>query len=202
MKWIVSFLILAILTSCSPTKIAKRKYRKAQKLMEEAGRIAPNLADTVWILERDTIMLTKDSLRTEIKLTLDSGRVDSLIDKIVQLREQGLETRTITKMIYEEVIPDLNYASVDSLPIVLDGVTTFIRYDINITIKDDLLKVVTKPINNIPIVTQKAVVTIDARKMGRFWKGVMWGSIGTLLILVALWFLKGIIGTALKTYIG
>ncbi len=200
MKWIAILLILT-LASCSPTKIAKRKYRKAQKLMEQAGRLDPAIADTVWILKTDTLILSKDSLVTKIKLVLDTIKIDSLIDKLAELKTKGADTRAVRHEIFKEIVPDVNYHSIDSLPVTINGQTTFIRFDIAITIQEDELLVITKPISNVPIVTSTAIVSIDARKTGRFWRGVMWGSIGTLLILVALWFLRGVIGTAIKAYI-
>ena len=66
------------------------------------------------------------------------------------------------------------------------------------TIEDDNLIVVGRPVDNVPFVSVKQEINIDAQKKGRFWKGFLWGGISIIAILVALWFLRGIISTAIK----
>ncbi len=186
--------------SCSATKKAKRKYRKADKLMREAGILDPSIADTVWVLKTDTLMLTKDSIRTEIRLKLDTVKVDSIIEKLIYLRSQGADTRALRQEIYDELIPDMHYSNTDSLRVDINDETHYIRFNIDVNLDDDVLVITTKPTSNVPIKTSVATVAIDARKMGRWWKGFMWGGISILLILVVLWFLRGTIGTAIKAY--
>ena len=160
--------------------------------------MSPSLFDTVYVTKRDTLVLTKDSLVTDIRLTLDTVKVDSLIDKLVELRSKGMETETITKLIYEEVMPDLTYASKDSIKISVEGEARWLRFSTSINIRDDRLVVTTKPLDNVAYTVTKAVVSIDARKIGNFWRGVFFGVLGTLIVLFLLWFFKGAIGTWIK----
>ncbi len=199
LKLILSLLILVILvSSCSPTKVAKRKYRRADKLFKEAGMLAPHLADTVFITKRDTLVLTKDSLITHVELSIDTVKVDSLLNKLVALRNQGVETKTITKLIYEEIMPDLTYTSEDSIKIFIEGKERWLNFSTSIELEDTNLKVVTKPLGNVVYTVEKAVVTIDARKMGRFWRGVLFGIIGTFILLIVAWVFRGAITTGIK----
>jgi len=155
MKNIVILLLgLILISSCSVTKKAQRKLRRADKLMKEAGYLAPQLFDTVFVLKRDTIVLNKDSLVTSVRLVLDTTKVDSLIDQLIILRAEGRETETITKLIYEEVMPDLTYASKDSLRIVVEGKERWLRFSTSIMIRDDKLIVTTKPLDNVSYVIE------------------------------------------------
>ncbi|NOQ49334.1 MAG: hypothetical protein GQ553_01525 [Nitrosomonadaceae bacterium] len=169
--------------------------------MKEAGILDPAIADTVFILKTDTLVLNKDSIITRINLVLDTAKVDSLVDRLIQLKKEGGDTRAVRHEIFKEIIPDMSYSNIDSLKVVIDKTTHYIRFEIKVDLDDDQLKIITKPTSNIPIVTSTAEINIDARKMGRFWKGVQWGSLGTILILVILWFLRGVISTAIKAYI-
>ncbi len=81
---------------------------------------------------------------------------------------------TITVELLKEAIPDVHYHNVDSLPVTINGVTSFIRYDINITLEDDKLKLVVKPINNIPIVTSTAKIQIDAVRKRFYQDWLFW----------------------------
>jgi len=193
---LLSFLIL--ISSCSVTKKSRRKLRKADKLIKEARIMSPSLFDTVYVTKRDTLVLTKDSLITDVSLVLDTVKVDSLIDKLVELRNKGLETKTVTRLIYEEVMPDLTYASKDSIKISVEGKERWLRFSTSIKIRDDRLVVVTKPLDNVSYTVEKAVVSIDARKIGNFWRGVLFGVLGTLIAIFLLWFFKGAISTWIK----
>ncbi len=160
--------------------------------------MSPSLFDTVYVTKRDTLVLTKDSLITDIRLTLDTVKVDSLIDKLIDLKNKGLKTETITRLIYEEVMPDLTYASKDSIKISVEGKERWLRFSTSIKIRDDRLVVTTKPLDNVSYTVTKAVVSIDARKIGNFWRGVLFGVLGTLIAIFLLWFFKGAIGTWIK----
>lgn len=183
------------LDSCSPLKIAQRKARKADRLLKEAGILAPSIMDTVYVLKTDTLILTKDSLVSEVNLVLDSTKVDSLINELVRLKIKGSDTRAIKKELLKEAIPDVHYHNIDSLPVTIDGVTSFIRYDINITLEDDKLRLVVKPINNIPIVTSTATISIDATRK-RWWQD--WTFWVIVAIIAAIWFFRGILGEVIK----
>ena len=199
LKVLLSLLILTILvSSCSSTNIAKRKYRKANKLMREAGMLAPQLADTVFITKRDTLILTRDSLVTHVKLSMDTAKVNSLLDKIIELRSQGVETDTIEKFLYREIMPELTYSSEDSIKIFVEEKVRWLKFSTSIKLEDAKLKVVTKPLGNVTYTVEKAVVTIDARKMGRFWKGVLFGVIGTFILLIVAWVFRGAITTGVR----
>ena len=200
LKLFLGLLILIILvSSCSPTKVAKRKYRKANKLMREAGMLAPQLADTVFITKRDTLILTRDSLVTHVEITVDTLKVDSLLNQLVELRNQGVETKTITKLIYEEIMPELTYSSEDSIKIFVEEKVRWLKFSTSIKLEDAKLKVITKPLGNVTYTVEKAVVSIDARKIGNFWRGVMFGIIGTFIVLLVLWMFRGTITTWIKT---
>lgn len=160
--------------------------------------MSPSLFDTVYVTKRDTLVLTKDSLITHVKLTIDTVKVDSLMDRLVELRNQGLKTEVITKLIYEEIIPDLTYTSKDSIKISVEGKERWLRFSTSIKLRDDKLIVVTKPLDNVSYTVETAVVSIDARKIGNFWRGLLFGVLGTLIILFLLWFFKGAIGTWIR----
>ncbi len=198
MKWLTFIIIFAILASCSVTKQSRRKLRRADRLIKEAQIMSPSLFDTVYVTKRDTLVLTKDSLVFETKLTLDTVKVDSLIDRLVELRNKGLKTETITKLIYEEVMPDLTYTSKDSIKITVEGEERWLRFSTSINLKDDRLMVITKPLDNVAYTVTKAVVSIDARKIGNFWRGLLFGVLGTLIAIFLLWFFKGAIGTWIR----
>ena len=163
MVTLIRFLIiLVVFASCGSIKKAQRKARRADKLLKEAGMLAPSIMDTIFITKRDTIVLTKDSLVTKVRLTLDTVKVDSLIDELVELRSKGLETKTVTKLIYEEILPDLTYTSKDSIPITVDEKVRWLRFSISVNIRDDELVIITKPLDNVEYTVEKAVVSIDA----------------------------------------
>lgn len=166
----------------------------------KAKGASPQLFDTLRIIKTDTVYLTKDSIQIQTKLLLDTIKVDNLIEKLIIVKQEGGDIRALKKEIYQELLPDLHYKNTDSLRIVIDGKDHFVRFDMTVVIEDDVLKVSAKPVDNVPFVSVTQEINIDAKKMGRFWKGVQWGSLGTILILVILWFLRGIIGTAIKAY--
>lgn len=198
----LSFLIL--ISSCSAIKTAKRKSRKAHKLLEQAGQLAPSIMDTVWVIERDTITLTEDSIVFRNQIVIDSTAVDSLILELIGLKANGEpeKIKHIKELIYKELIPDTTFHSVDTLTITIDEEKQNIRFSADIILKDGMMSVSIKPVDDIAYVSKTAEVSIDARKMGRWWKGFQWGGLSMLLILVALWFFRGIIGTTLKRYLG
>lgn len=158
--------------------------------------------DTVYVLKTDTIMLTKDSLITKVNLRLDTAKVDSLILELIGLKANGEpeKIRAVERLIYKEIIPDLTYTNKDSLKIMVDDKPQWVRFDVNISIREDSLTVITKPTGDITYVSEKAVVSIDARKMGRWWKGFQWGMLAMLIIVVALWFFRGAIGAAINRF--
>ena len=100
--------------------------------MKEAGILAPQLADTVFIIERDTVVLNKDSIRFETKLLLDTIKVDNIIEKLILVRENGGDTRALKSEIYEELLPDLHYRSQDSLKVVIDEEVHWVRFDMEV----------------------------------------------------------------------
>lgn len=186
------------MSSCSATKTAKRKYRKAEKLMREAGALAPQLADTVFIVERDTVIINKDSIRFETKLLLDTVKVDSIITKLIRVKEEGGDIRALKQEIYEELLPDLNYESRDSLRIEIDEQEHFVRFNMRIVIKDDNLVVTAHPLDNVPFTSIKQEINIDAQKKGRFWKGVLVGAVGILILLLLAWIFRGVLSSAVS----
>lgn len=188
--------IVLLFSSCSSVKVAKRKLRKADKLIKEAGMLAPSLFDTVWVTKRDTIMLTKDSLVTHVKLTVDTVKVDSLIDRLVEMRAQGLETKIITKLIYEEVLPDLTYNSKDSIKIIVDGKDRWLRFSTSIKIRDDQLAVVTRPLDNVEYTVEKAVINIDAVRKNWWQDWKFWVMVA---IIAAFFIFKEALITWIKT---
>ena len=198
-RLITLLVALALLISCSSTRKAGRKLRKADKLIKEAKVLAPSLFDTVYVTKTDTLVLTKDSLITHVKVTVDTVKVDSLLNKLVELKNQGLKTEVITRLIYEEIMPDLTNTSQDSLKIIVEGKERWLRFSTSIRLKDDNLVVVTRPLNDVSYTVETAIVNIDARKKGRFWRGVLFGSIGTFLLILLGWIFRGIISTYLKS---
>lgn len=194
---------LLLLSSCSAIKTAKRKSRRAHKLLEQAGQLAPSIMDTVWVIERDTIVITNDSIVFHNQVVLDTATVDSLILELIGLKAKGEpeKTRIIRELIYRELLPDTTFHSVDTLTITIDDERQHIRFSADIILLDGMMSVSIKPIDNIHYVSKTAEITIDARKMGRWWKGFQWGGLAMLLILVALWFFRGVIGAALKRYL-
>ena len=196
---VISILLIALMISCSATKKAKRKYRKADKLMKEAGILAPQLADTVFIVKMDTVILNKDSIQVRTRLLLDTVKVDRIIEKLILVREEGGDTRALKKEIYEELLPDLHYSNVDSLKITIDNKDHFVRFKMDVSIEDDVLVVTARPTDNVPFVSVKQEINIDAKKMGRFWRGFGFGSIFIIIVFIVLWFLRGTIGAYIKT---
>lgn len=161
--------------------------------------LAPSIMDTVFITKVDTIVLTKDSLITKVNLRLDTTKVDSLISELISLRAKGdPETaRTVERLIYKEIIPDLTYSNVDSLKITIDGKVQWIRFNVDIKIRDDKLTVVTKPTGDITYVSETAVVSIDARRKS-FWQDwKLWVLLG---VIAAVWFFRGILGELIKRF--
>jgi len=187
--------MILIITSCAPTKIAKRKLRKADKLIKEATILAPELIETEVITKVDTLVLTKDSLVTKIRLTLDTAKVDSLITELQELKSKGLDTRVIREQIFKEIIPDLTYATKDSIRIGVEGEDRWLRFSVNIQIRDDELTVVTQALDNVNYTVEKTINKIDATRNG-FWKD--WRFWLIIIITASAWFLRGIIGTVIK----
>jgi hypothetical protein len=196
---VISILIIALMFSCSATKKAKRKYRKADKLMKEAGILAPQLADTIFIVKMDTVILNKDSIQVRTRLLLDTVKVDRIIEKLILVREEGGDTRALKKEIYEELLPDLHYSNIDSLKITIDNKDHFVRFKMDVSIEDDVLVVTARPTDNVPFVSVKQEINIDAKKMGRFWRGFGFGSLFIIIVFIVLWFLRGTIGAYIKT---
>jgi hypothetical protein len=196
---VISILIIALMFSCSATKKAKRKYRKADKLMREAGILAPQLSDTIFIVKMDTVILNKDSIQVRTRLLLDTVKVDRIIEKLILVREEGGDTRALKKEIYEELLPDLHYSNIDSLKITIDNKDHFVRFKMDVSIEDDILVVTARPTDNVPFVSVKQEINIDAKKMGRFWRGFGFGSLFIIIVFVVLWFLRGTIGAYIKT---
>jgi hypothetical protein len=192
-------ILTLLLSSCSATKKAKRKYRKADKLMKEAGILAPQLADTVFIVKMDTVILNKDSIQVRTRLLLDTVKVDRIIEKLILVREEGGDTRALKKEIYEELLPDLHYSNIDSLKITIDNKDHFVRFKMDVSIEDDDLVVTARPTDNVPFVSVKQEINIDAKKMGRFWRGFGFGSLFIIIVFIVLWFLRGTIGAYIKT---
>ncbi len=189
-------MLITLIFSCSVTKKAQRKLRKADKLIKEAGVMAPSLFDTVYVTKVDTVILQKDSITTSLKLVMDTIKVDSLVDELIEMRKKGMKTETITKFIYEEIIPDVTYNSKDSLKIIVDNETHYVRFAMDISIRNDNLVVSAKPLDNVPIVTEKTVVDIDATKKGRFWPGFATGAGIIILLVLAAWILRGVLTNA------
>lgn len=188
-------------TTSTPSEIrkAKRKFRKADKLIKEATILAPELVKVNKIVKMDTMWLNKDSIIFETKFELDTVEVDRIIDKLIIIREEGGDTRGLRQEIYNELLPDMNYKSRDSLKIIVDDKVHYVRFDAHITIIDDKLNVTVIPVDNVPFVSIEQITNIDAAKVkGNFWKGLKWGVGITFLLLIVLWFFRGIISTAIK----
>jgi hypothetical protein len=194
---LITLSCLILISSCSVTNKAKRKLRKADKLIKEATILAPELVKTEVITKVDTLVLTKDSLVTKIRLTLDTAKVDSLIVELQELKEKGLDTKVIREQIFKEIIPDLTYATKDSIRIEVEGEEHWLRFDIAIQIRDDTLTVVTQALDNVNYTVEKTVNNIDATRKS-FWQD--WKLWLLIAVGVGLWFLRGIIGTAIKKF--
>lgn len=194
---------LILISSCSAVKTAKRKSRRAHKLLEQAGELAPSIMDTVWVIKTDTITIKEDSIVFHNQIVLDTSAVDSLISELIGLKANGEpeKTKYIRELIYRELIPDTTFHSVDTLNITIDDKEQYVRFSADIILQDGMLSVSIKSLDDIHYTSETAEISIDARKMGRWWKGFQWGGLSMLLILVALWFFRGIIGTTLKRYL-
>jgi hypothetical protein len=199
MKNIVILLLgILLISSCSVTNKSKRKLRRADKLIKEARIMSPSLFDTVYVIKRETLVLTRDSLITQVEITVDTLKVDSLLNQLVELRNQGVETDTIVKLLYREMMPELTYTSEDSIKIFVEEKVRWLKFSTSITLENAKLKVITKPLGNVTYTVEKAVVTIDAKKVGRFWRGVLFGVIGTFILLIVAWVFRGAITTGVK----
>lgn len=192
---LIMALFVLTLSSCSPLKKAQRKARKADMLLKEAAILAPEIMDTLWVMSRDTVTITNDSLIYSNSIVLDTAKVDSLIRELVILKtkdgakgdpEGTRKTHSIIyKKIYEEILPDTTFVSIDSLRMIIDGKDVFVRFKADITLSKGRLSTSIKALDDINYVSKKAVVEIDARRKSFFqdWKFWLIGIIVGLFLI-------------------
>lgn len=187
MKWIV-FGAAFLLLGCSASKRVMRHWNRIQREIA----LNPGLADSLKIVDRDTIRTERIVDKLVYQPVIDSALIDSLATILCEtLKSSEQEAKKIAEPIRRKLAtsgcPDVSKDTTYMVKITYKGATAEIPVRLSVHLKDGELKVDILA-DEIEIPTQHPNLKIEVKESENIlWKNPwFWSVVGIILILILL----------------